>query len=102
MLQKPFLIVITSAHQQMLSLTWCCAELPQWEVDYSNAPRPGCIAAPGVSAMSGRTPTPAQWTAADAESLSMQSSASKCQGVHGCLTLHVPCRLQLPSVAVDP
>ncbi|KAL0029642.1 hypothetical protein WJX79_010174 [Trebouxia sp. C0005] len=55
-------------------------ELPQWVVDCSNAPRLGCFAAPGVSAVSGCTPTPTQWTAADAESLSMQSRASHCQG----------------------
>ena len=91
MLQEPFLI--TFAHQQMLSLTGCCAELPQWVVDCSNAPRLGCFAAPGVSAVSGCTPTPTQWTAADAESLSMQSRASHCQGVPGFLRLHVPCRL---------
>ncbi len=87
-LQEPFLI--TCAHQQMLSITWCYAELPQWGVDSSKTPRLGCFAAPGISAMSGRTSTPTQWTAADAESLCMQSSASNCQGGDGFLTLHVP------------
>ena len=84
MLQEPLLI--TPAHQQMLSLTWCCAELPQWAVDCSNTPRLGGFAAPGIAAMSACTPTSMQWTAADAESLSMQSSASNSQGVHGFLT----------------
>ncbi|KAL0053246.1 hypothetical protein WJX82_003131 [Trebouxia sp. C0006] len=36
------------------------AELPQWGVDSSKTPRLGCFAAPGISAMSGRTSTPTQ------------------------------------------
>jgi len=71
------------AQQQMLMLAWCFAELPQWGVDCSNAPRLGCFAAPGATAMSGRTPTPMQWTAADTDPLSMESRASNNQGVPG-------------------